>query len=198
MLTKLRNFLADRPVIFTMLRKIIELNFYKQKRFIKENFSLDPSEKVLDIGSGTGEFADSFKKADYFGIDISPIYVNYAKKKNKGKFEVMDATRLQFSDNSFDYILIMAILHHLSDEDIEKVLLEAKRVLVPGGRILIMEDAKVKNLENFLVRFFQKFDKGEFIREPKEYDRLISKSFEIIKTEAFRSGTITYYSLLVK
>lgn len=49
----------------------------------------------------------------------------------------MDAKHLQFRDNFFDFIFIIAILHHLNDKDFQEIILEAKRVLKPSGYILI-------------------------------------------------------------
>jgi len=198
MLNFIRNFLADQPALFSLLRKIIELNFNKQKRIIKETFDFNDSKKVLDIGCGTGEFANLFSKFDYYGIDISIKYIKYAAENNKGNFKVMDATKLEFPDNNFNYILIMAILHHLDDDRISKVLLEARRVLKPGGKILIMEDAKIAKLENLAIKFFQKFDKGDFIRTPEQYNNIVKKYFVVSSKQAFRNGGCIYYSLVLK
>jgi len=198
MLNFTRNFLADQPAFFSLLRKVIEINFIKQKKIIREVFNLNSGNKILDIGCGTGEFAGLFSKCDYCGIDISDKYIKYAAKKNKGNFKVMDATSLRFSDNSFDYVLIMAILHHLDDNNVNKLLLEAKRVLKPGGKILIMEDAKVEKLENLLIKFIQKFDKGEFIRTPEQYKNIIKNFFIITNEQSFRNGGCIYYSLVLE
>ncbi len=198
MLNFIRNFLADQPALFSLLRKIIEVNFSEQKRIIKETFDFNNSKKILDIGCGTGEFADLFSKFDYYGIDISAPYIKYAAKKKSGSFKVMDATELEFSDNSFDYILIMAILHHLDDDKINKVLSEAKRVLKPGGKILVMEDAKIAKFENFVIRFIQKFDKGDFIRTPEQYKNIVQKYFVISQEQSFRNGGCIYHSLVLE
>lgn len=198
MLNFIRNFLADQPALFSWSRKIIELNFKRQKRIIKETFDFNDNKKILDIGCGTGEFAGLFSKFDYYGIDISERYIRYAAKRKKGNFKVMDAARLEFPDDSFDYILIMAILHHLDNDKINQVLSEAKRVIKPGGKILAMEDAKVEKLENPAVRFVQKFDKGGFIRTPEQYKNIAAKNFFVSREQTFRNGGCIYYSLVLK
>lgn len=195
MITALRNYLANNPFFFTLLRKIIELNFRKEKAIIRHEFNLASPKKVLDIGCGTGEFSTLYKNHDYTGIDISSRYIEFAKKHHKGKFAVMDATTLQFPDQSFDYVLIMAILHHLSDQDVAKVLSEAKRVLKPGGKVLIMEDAKIDELRNWFVKLTQRFDLGDYIRVPSRYRELIQPYFTLGTERTFRSGGCTYYSI---
>lgn len=198
MLKILRNYFAKRPNYFIFLRKVIELNFRKQKSLIGEVFGNQDEKKVLDIGCGTGEYSNSFKPENYTGIDISSEYISHAKKTKKGNFLVMDATNLSFPDNSFDVILIAAILHHLNDKDVNKVLRGAKRVLKKEGKILIMEDAKIKNLDNGIVRFIQKFDLGANIRTPDEYRDMFSSYFLKVKEWEFRNGGCTYYCSLMR
>lgn len=193
------NFLAENPITFLYLRKIIEFNFRTQKKIIKDVIkNIGTNKKVLDIGCGTGEFSGLFTQDDYNGIDISPRYINHAKKNSRGNFQVMNAMDLQFTDQSFDFILIMAILHHLDNTQAHKVISEAKRVLKTNGKILIIEDAKIKNLENSAVKFFQKFDKGDFIRTPENYKKLVDGDFNILKNWEFRNGGCVYCAILLE
>ena len=198
MLEELRNFLAKHPGAFTIVRKIIELNFKKQKEIIQATLGEKKNLKVLDIGCGTGEFYECFQSQTYVGIDISPKYIQYAKKIKKGDFRVMDATKLDFPDLTFDFVLVMAMLHHLSDEHFLQVIKEIRRVLKNDGALLIMEDAKIEELENRFVRLVQKFDKGDFIRKPNEYKKIILQYCYCVKENSFRNGGCIYYSMILK
>jgi len=195
MLSKLRDWLSRQPGIFALLRKIIEINFKKQKKMLRSVIGQGNYQTVLDIGCGTGEFASAFKNSNYFGIDIYSEYIKYAKKHEQGEFTVMDATKLQFETDQFDFILIIAMLHHLDQTDANQVLKEAKRVLKPGGRILIMEDSKMPELETAFVRLVQKYDVGDFIRPPEEFHQMYSQYFTIEKEDKFLSGGCTYYAV---
>ena len=198
MLISLRNYLARHPALFAILRKLFELNFRKEKKIIRDVFGQDGNYKVLDIGCGTGEYYGCFIPEQYTGIDISPKYIAYAKKTKKGNFLVMDAAHLSFPNESFDVIFISAVLHHLSDEDVEKVLKEARRVLKSGGKILIMEDAKIKALDSWFVRFIQKFDLGVHIRTPDDYKKMYLPHFALKREWQFRNGACTYYAALME
>ncbi len=198
MLQKIRDYLAGNPRIFSFLRKVIELGFIKEKTIITQSLKIEVNQKILDIGCGTGEFSGLFNKESYTGIDINKEYINFAKTKKKKNFLVMDATDLKFEDETFDAILVMAILHHLELAGVEKVLSEAKRVLKPNGKILILEDAKLEGKDGILTKLVQKFDKGAFIREPGEYQKMASKYFKPLKDWPFRSGACTYYGMLLK
>jgi len=198
MLHTLRNYLADNPSSFSVLRKIIELNFPAQKRLIDATLGSREGKRVLDIGCGTGEFASCFDPGGYHGIDISEAYISYARSKHPGRFEVMDATRINYPDRSFDFILIMAMLHHLDDAAVAGVLGEAKRLLRSGGTVLVMEDARLPHLENLAVRLVQKFDKGDFIRPPQDYREFITPLFDIFSESSFRNGGCTYCAFVLK
>lgn len=198
MLTALRNYFAKRPAYFVILRKIIELDFRKQKSLIKRVFGNAQNRRVLDIGCGTGEYSNLFKKNYYIGIDISREYIDHAKKTKNGKFVVMDATEIKFDNESFDFVLIAAILHHLDDNDTNKVLKEAKRVLKKDGKILILEDAKIKRLDNSVVRFIQRYDIGAKIRTPDQYRSIFKKYFKHLLDWEFINGGCTYYASLME
>ncbi len=198
MLERLRNYFAKRPLYFIFLRKVIELNFRKQKKIIGEVFKDQTMKKILDVGCGTGEYSDCFNPQNYIGIDISHDYIKHARKTKDRKFLVMDATNLSFPNNCFDIILIVAILHHLDDKQASRVLKEAKRVLKSNGRILIMEDAKIKDLDNLIVRFIQRYDLGAKIRTPQTYRDMFSKYFVNLKEWEFINGGCTYYACLMR
>lgn len=98
--------------------------------------------RVLDIGSGTGETLSFLKKiypkARFTGVDILPEAVSYTKKNGHKAF-VSSATRLPFKKNSFDLILILDVIEHIKND--LAVVREAKRVLSPGGVIIITAPA---------------------------------------------------------
>ena len=192
------DLLAENPAVFSVLRKILEVGFVRQKRWIQQLFTLTSENRVLDIGCGTGEFAPLFKIAHYWGIDISRSYAAHARKKTGQEILVMDGNRLAFKSERFDYILIMAVLHHLKDEAVIQVLAEAKRVLKPEGRVLVMEDTKIEAFDSLLVRWVQKYDKGAYIRNSQAYKAMISDFFTIKDEWPFRSGACAYAAFFLE
>lgn len=83
--------------------------------------------KILDVGGGEGAYSVELNNKGFNSIcvDINEDYVR--KSKNRGvESYVMDATRLDFPDKSFDVILLFEVLEHITDFD--AVLSEAKRV----------------------------------------------------------------------
>lgn len=84
---------------------------------------------VLDIGCGSGLFAEGFfkKGLKVTGIDLNPDMVKAAQKYlPEGNFYVGEAENLPFEDNSFDMVFFGVVLHEVNDY--LKSLSEAYRV----------------------------------------------------------------------
>jgi ubiquinone/menaquinone biosynthesis C-methylase UbiE len=102
---------------------------------------LKSTDKVLEIGCGTGYFTKEIVKTDALvtAIDISPELLNIAKQEiteTNVSFLLDNAYDLSFEDNSFDSIVGSSVLHHL---EIEKAISEMFRVLKPGGSMFFTE-----------------------------------------------------------
>lgn len=101
--------------------------------------------RTLDVGTGRGSFipviTECFKEySEIVGIDSSENAVKAASENIKGdkiRFQKMDASELEFEDDSFDTVCISNTLHHIPD--MYKVLYEMKRVLKPGGLYIVSE-----------------------------------------------------------
>jgi ubiquinone/menaquinone biosynthesis C-methylase UbiE len=118
--------------------------------------ALKSGESVLELGFGTGnEIIDLAglvgPTGKVAGIDVSPGMHAVAQRKlaaNKPlapvDLRVGDARSLPFPSESFDVVYTSFTLELFSDEDIPKVLAEARRVLKPGGRVGVVSMAKVR------------------------------------------------------
>jgi len=100
--------------------------------------------KILDIGTGGGDFVGFLKQAlksfdSFIGIDLNEEELKKAEKEygTFAKFKKMNAEKLDFPDRTFDIVSIASSLHHL--ERPEKVLKEMFRVIKPQGYLIIQE-----------------------------------------------------------
>lgn len=113
----------------------------RRAQFLIRASEITEQKRCLEIGCGTGIFTEKIAKtgAKIVAIDISPELLEKAKEKNisNASFEVMNIEKMDFLDNSFDCVIGSSILHHLID--LEKALLEIKRVLKKGGKIAFAE-----------------------------------------------------------
>lgn len=116
-----------------------------RKSGLKEVFDDKDIGKVLDVGTGRGNFvevlAECFdEKTRLVGIDTYSQAIESAKenfKRENIEFLCMNAANMEFNDNSFDVVCISNTLHHLSN--MREVLKEMKRVLKPNGYFIINE-----------------------------------------------------------
>lgn len=169
------------------------LEFFSTMYMIKEYF---PSEgKILDIGSGPGRYSIELLKRGYNVtlMDLSDKSIDMAKKNIESlgleadNYICGDALYLDFlEDNSFDGILLMGPMYHIhSKEERLKVLNQCKRVLRPGGIILITYINSLGVLKVGLSDFPQEFKEID-----KIYDLFDEKSFS-----ADESFTETYFTV---
>jgi ubiquinone/menaquinone biosynthesis C-methylase UbiE len=110
---------------------------------------IESGESVLDVGCGTGTLAIAAKqqigpKGSVYGIDASPEMVDRATRKaRKAGVEVLfknaGAEALPFPDAQFDVVLSTVMLHHLPKNGRRQCAAEIRRVLKPGGRVLVVD-----------------------------------------------------------
>ncbi len=113
---------------------------WPETRFLFDEYLIS-GEKVLDLGCGNGRYFPIFKEknVDYFGADSSEEIIQIAKEKfPEGRFQINEALGLPFPDNSFDKVYSIAVLHQIPSEEFrDQFLNEAKRVLKPGGLLVL-------------------------------------------------------------
>ena len=106
-----------------------------------------PGDRVLDVGCGTGYLAGIAARAvapggSVLGVDASESMVEYARGAvgtPSCRFEVGTAQALPAEDAAFDVVLSSLMLHHVPDADQPAALREMRRVLRPGGRLLLAD-----------------------------------------------------------
>jgi len=136
-----------------------------RKKAIKLLQDLQPKQ-ILDIATGTGDFAIESLKLDpekVIGVDISEGMLNVGREKMKkrGYADIIDmqsgdSENLHFEDNTFDAVIVAFGVRNF--ENLEKGLSEMNRVLKKGGRAVILEFSKptvfpFKQLYNFYFRW---------------------------------------------
>jgi len=100
------------------------------------------SAKVLDLGCGSGYGAASLcdTAATVTAVDVSADAIAFASARYRSPNltfrHIKAAEPLPFPDHSFDVVLSFQVIEHVSDE--AGYLQEARRVLKPGGRMIIV------------------------------------------------------------
>jgi 2-polyprenyl-3-methyl-5-hydroxy-6-metoxy-1,4-benzoquinol methylase len=189
--------LSNFPGFFLFCRGLLEANFTVIRKAIREHLASDPRVRVLDVACGPGAFSNLFSEQSYTGIDINPRYIEYAKKHFRGDFFVQDARNLSFEKGAFDEALVYGVLHHLDDASVTAVAENIRRVVRPGGAVLVIEDIPTESRLNLVGHLLHWIENGHFIRTSEEYRRLLSPHFRIADERVFRSGVCDYYLALL-
>lgn len=142
------------------------MTFGREDRFreaILDLVNLEAGESVLDVGCGTGSLAIAAKRdvgpaGAVFGIDASPEMLARADRKARKAglevaFQIAPAQALPFPDARFDTLLCTIMLHHLPRPSRRQCVHEMRRVLKPGGRVLVVEFAASAGKENHRSHF---------------------------------------------
>lgn len=142
--------------------------------------SIPANSLILDSGCGNGKNMKINNNSQVIGFDFCEKSVNICKNK---KLEVLSAnTRIiPFRSNIYDYVISVAVLHHIS-ENRQEIVNELIRVLKPGGTLFIQVwNNNVKKNKKFihikdndyfitwfvnktikLKRYYHLFEKDEF------------------------------------
>jgi ubiquinone/menaquinone biosynthesis C-methylase UbiE len=120
---------------------------------------------VFEFGCGTGKLASRLldkhlpSSANYLGCDVSPVMIGLAKRRLEaygGRALVVlsdGAVRFPLADCSVDRIVSSYVLDLLSQADIACFFSEARRVIMPGGKVCIASLARGVNLPSRIVSF---------------------------------------------
>lgn len=118
--------------------------------------------KVLEIGCGQGTMASNWSKhgAIVTAVDLNPTSVALAKKRFEiysldGEVLQADGNKLEFEDNTFDYVYSWGVLHH--SDNLEKSIAELFRVLKPGGEFGVMLYNRRSIRESYIVNYIEGF-----------------------------------------
>lgn len=111
-------------------------------QLVTRHFGNDAKPAMLDVGCGVGTSHSLMRKAAgrLAGVDVSPASIAQAQIDNPGiDYSAYDGTTLPFDDNSFDAATATCVMHHVPPELWPNFLSEMKRILRPGGLLVIFE-----------------------------------------------------------
>jgi ubiquinone/menaquinone biosynthesis C-methylase UbiE len=116
------------------------LGMEKITRAILNNWcSTGPNTSILDAGCGTGAGMSTYL-ADYgnvIGVDVSPLALEYCRKRNLTSLVLASVTGIPFPSGSFDLVTSFDVLYEKAVISDLVALTEFFRLLHPGGLLLL-------------------------------------------------------------
>lgn len=182
----------DARESYDSLSSIYDLIAYSEHKFTRlalQLLAIEPTERVLDIGCGTGRALvdmamSTCPNAEITGCDLSPgmlsktrIKLRRRKVDSAVNLVCVDAANVPVRSATFDALLMSFTLELFDTPEIPVVLSECRRVLIPGGRLAVVSLAKTtspgwmeRGYEWFHIRREQWADcrpitSPEFVRE---------------------------------
>ena len=170
-----------------------------EEAFIREGVELlevAPGEKILEVGCGTGRALGMIgeklsSSGSLVGLDLSHQMLKKSREKiNSQKIASThlvqaDGAILPLKNNLFDNVFVSFTLELFSLEEINAVLDQIKRVLVPEGRLIVI--ALSKKPENLPVKFYefahQLFPVALDCRPIPLFDLMKENGFSILETK---------------
>ncbi|MBJ7602270.1 MAG: class I SAM-dependent methyltransferase [Candidatus Dormibacteraeota bacterium] len=163
--------------------------------------------RVLEIAVGTGRNLPFYPpNVCVIGIEFSPAMLEIGRRRGaelgiEVDLREGDAQALDFHDESFDTVVITLALCSIPDD--RKTVVEAWRVLRPGGRLLLLEHVRspllaVRWLQRIVDFFTVRFEGDHLLREPLEQlrvagfvvDRLQRSKLGIVERVAARKPSL--------
>jgi len=150
----------DRGIYILTLGKLDKV-YNRLTSYIKKG------QKVLDLGCGTGVLTlkAAQKGAKVKGIDINPQMLEIAKKRaiKKNLIQNIELCEMGVAElgseesKSYDVVTSGLCFSELSEDELIYTLKEVKRILKPGGLLLIADEVKPKNISNKILNEIIRF-----------------------------------------
>lgn len=155
-------------------------------------------EKILDVGCGSGVFSDAMasRGARVLSVDANADAIAYATKTfARDGMEVRRGylDELSLPDASFDAATVLEIIEHVYIDQVRKLLADLRRVIKPGGRLLITTP-NYRGLWPMIEWLTDRFSKAAHMHEDQHVlhfrrkmlrDVLLEAGFEIVSLRTY-------------
>ena len=140
---------------------------------------------VLDVGGGTGRISEQLRSGvRYLCIDLEWRKLQALKRRTPGGAGMLaDGAALPFEAGTLDAALLIGVTHHLSEDALHDVVAEIARVLVPSGRLIMLDALWAPG--RLMGRALWAWDRGSHPRSAAALEAAFRSRFDIEETAMF-------------
>ena len=178
---ELHEYVAEVEGHDSQVTGVVGYFYEKYRREVIARVQGTPNHEILEVGCGEGMMFEGTTIAP-IQMDVSMRRVKYARAKGQSAL-CGDGYHVPFASGSFSTVLLIAMLEHTSEP--WRVLAEARRVLKPGGRVIIVVPNDITMSAGRLVlgKFPIRYPDHLTFTTPARMHRWLSKGFKV--TEEF-------------
>ncbi len=152
---------------YDLLNRVLSFGIDQQwRRKAVDLLEAERPRRILDVATGTADLAIEALRLDpkkVIGVDISEEMLSHGREKiaqmgvsDRVVLQRGDAEKLPFSDHQFNAVLVAFGVRNF--QDLDKGLVEIRRVLQPGGTLVVLEFSQpqafpIKQTYNFYSRY---------------------------------------------
>lgn len=182
----MKNFILKNKLFYRLYQNIIR-NKKNEYDFIKFIFEKNKSKlNILDICCGDSyilKYISEYVK-NYTGLDNNKGYLKQSRKIYPNfKFHYLDIKKIKsLNANKINFIFLNGALHHFDDETIKNLLSYINKKF-PKAIFISIDPLRENN--NFINKLMINNDRGEFIRNKKQYKKIMGKFSRLITEDFF-------------
>ena len=149
---QMRNAMEHMAGSYDSYMRMMTLGTERRLRDLEAGLAeLKPGDQVLEVGCGTGTLTLAAKRrvgptGQAYGIDQIPTMIETSRRKAEQagvdiSFQVGGIDAIPFPEGKFDAVLCSFMIFHMSDGVRRRGIQEIRRVLKPGGRLVLVDMA---------------------------------------------------------
>lgn len=180
--SRVLHFLAESRPLFHYGRLP---SYWGTMRRLTAALDLQPGERLLDVGCGTGVGARVARDM-YVGLDTDITHLRFARVHAPSRacsFVNMSALSLGFAASAFDKAMMINMVHHLDETILDRLLAQLRGVV--RKRVFVLDVAP--DATNPLSAFFLGHDRGDHIRERAALRAVLERHFVVEHEEIFHN-----------
>jgi len=166
------------------------------RHLVTEHARVQPGERVLDIGCGTGRLLEALPEVAYVGLDPNAEYVASARRRYGGRaaFRHADVSSVDLTaDGPFDVAFAVGVMHHLDDSEAIGLARLAAGSLAPDGRLVTLDPGLTAD-QPTVARWLAARDRGAQVRGPGAYCRIAEDAFASVEVTVSHDLAVLPYT----